>query len=64
MRVERWVFVHPKTIYGVSGLIMIVAVLGILRLKSVGYIVDDLPKNDVLYTDLKFFEKHLMQKHI
>ena len=58
MRVERWVFVHPKTIYGVSGLIMIAAVLGILRLKSVGYIVDDLPKNDVLYTDLKFFEKH------
>lgn len=58
MRVERWVFVHPKTVYGVSGLIMIAAVLGILRLKSVGYIVDDLPKNDVLYTDLKFFEKH------
>jgi predicted RND superfamily exporter protein len=58
MRIERWVFVHPKTIYILCGLILIVSAVGIFRLKSVGYIVDDLPKNDILYTDLKFFEKH------
>ena len=33
---------------------MIAAVAGIFRLKSVGYIVDDLPQNDRIYTDLKF----------
>ncbi len=32
--------------------------MGIFRLKSVGYIVDDLPKTDKIYTDLKFFEKN------
>ncbi len=29
-----------------------------MRLKSVAYIVDDLPKTDVIYKDLKFFEKN------
>lgn len=58
MRVEKWVFVHPKTIYVVSGVVLIVAIAGIVRLKSVGYIVDDLPKKDILYTDLKFFERY------
>jgi predicted RND superfamily exporter protein len=28
------------------------------KLKTVGYIVDDLPKTDKIYTDLKFFETH------
>jgi predicted RND superfamily exporter protein len=38
--------------------VLVVSVLGILRLKSVGYIVDDLPQTDKLYTDLKFFESN------
>ena len=58
MRIEKWVFIHPKTIYIVSSIILIVSVAGIFRLKSVGYIVDDLPKKDILYTDLKFFERY------
>jgi predicted RND superfamily exporter protein len=32
--------------------------VGILKLKSVGFIVDDLPKTDKVYLDLKFFEKN------
>jgi predicted RND superfamily exporter protein len=58
MRIERWVFLHPKYVYAFSGVLVFVSLLGILRLKSEGFIVDDLPKTDVLYTDLKFFEKH------
>lgn len=57
-RIENWVFDHPKYIYTATIVILFFSVAGIFRLKSVGYIVDDLPKNDVLYTDLKFFEKH------
>jgi hypothetical protein len=34
----------------------LIAVAGIFRLKSEGHIVDDLPKTDRIYTDLKFFE--------
>ena len=58
VNIEKWVFSHRKTVYTVTLLVLSFAVLGIFRLKSVGFIVDDLPKNDKLYTDLKFFEKH------
>jgi uncharacterized protein len=58
MRIENWVFNHPKYTYTITGILVAISLLGILRLRSEGFIVDDLPKNDVLYTDLKFFEKH------
>jgi len=57
-RLETWSLNHRKFIYLLTGLIIIASFGGILRLQSVGYIVDDLPKTDKLYTDLKFFEKN------
>jgi predicted RND superfamily exporter protein len=57
-RLERWSLNHRKLIYGVTSLIIIIALTGIFKLKSVGYIVDDLPKSDKIYTDLKFFERN------
>ena len=56
--VELWVFNHKKTVYGLTFLILIISLTGILRLKSEGFIVDDLPKTDKIYTDLKFFENN------
>jgi uncharacterized protein len=58
INIEKWVFSHRKTVYTVTIAVVALAVAGIFRLKSVGFIVDDLPKSDKLYTDLKFFEKH------
>jgi predicted RND superfamily exporter protein len=58
VRFENWSIGHRKMIYGVTAALLLVAVLGIFRLQSVGYIVDDLPKTDKIYTDLKFFETH------
>ncbi|MEO5565031.1 MAG: MMPL family transporter [Chitinophagaceae bacterium] len=57
-RLERWSLNHRQLIYVVTGLIMVASIAGIMRLKSVGYIVDDLPKTDKIYVDLKFFEKN------
>jgi len=57
-RLEVWSLNHRKFIYIVTFLILAVSVAGIMRLKSVGYIVDDLPKTDKIYVDLKFFEKN------
>lgn len=57
-RLERWSLNHRKLIYTTTIVLVIAAVLGIFRLKSVGFIVDDLPKSDKIYTDLKFFEKN------
>ena len=56
--IERWVINNRKTVYTITSLILIASIAGIFRLKTVAFIVDDLPKTDKLYTDLKFFEKN------
>ncbi len=56
--IEKWVLNHKPLVYGATSILLIGAIAGIFRLKTVGYIVDDLPKKDKLYTDLKFFEKN------
>lgn len=53
-----WTFNHRPVIYGTTIIVCIVSIVGVMRLKSVGYIVDDLPKKDKVYQDLKFFEKN------
>jgi uncharacterized protein len=57
-RLERWSLNHRKLIYVITLVVLAFSIAGIFRLKSVGYIVDDLPKTDKIYTDLKFFEKN------
>jgi len=56
VRIERWTFHHAKWVYGVTAVVTVLSVFGIFRLKSEGFIVDDLPKSDQIYTDLKWFE--------
>jgi predicted RND superfamily exporter protein len=58
LKIEGWVLNHKKTVYGVTAVVLAFAVAGIFKLKSVSFIVDDLPKTDKIYTDLKFFEKN------
>ncbi|MCB0777585.1 MAG: MMPL family transporter [Chitinophagaceae bacterium] len=57
-RLERWSLNHRKLIYIITSAIIVFSVAGIFRLQTLGYIVDDLPKEDKLYTDLLFFEKN------
>lgn len=58
LSLEKWVFLHRPMVIGITTIIIIASLIGITRLKTVGYIVDDLPKTDVVYQDLKFFEKN------
>lgn len=58
LRLEEWALHHRRLTYTVTVGIMAFSIIGVFRLKSVGYIVDDLPKTDKIYTDLKFFETH------
>ena len=55
-RLERWSLNHRKLIYGVTAIIVAVSIAGATRLKTLGFIVDDIPKEDKIYTDLRFFE--------
>lgn len=52
------VFKNRKLVYGLTIVICGLSVAGMLRLKAVGHIVDDLPHSDKIYTDLKFFESN------
>lgn len=51
-------FRHRPAIYTITALMVLGAILGMLRLKPVGFIVDDIPKSDKLYKDLKYIEKN------
>ena len=54
--IERWVFNHSRWVYAVTVAITLFSIIGLFKLKSEGFVVDDLPKNDKIYTDLKWFE--------
>ncbi len=56
LRIERWVFNHKKIVYAITLVALVFSIIGIFKLKTEGFIVDDLPKTDKIYTDLKFFE--------
>ena len=58
MKFEYWVSHHRKTVFALTLTLVVVSVVGILQLRSVGHIVDDLPKDNALYIDLKYFEKN------
>jgi len=57
-QVERWTVHHKRLVLIVTLAITGIAVAGIFRLKSEGFIVDDLPKTAKIYTDLKWFESN------
>jgi hypothetical protein len=58
LKIERWVFNHKKIVYACTLVVIIFSVFGIFQLRTEGFIVDDLPKTDKIYTDLKFFENN------
>ncbi len=58
IKIERWAFTHTKWVFGITILAILVSLVGVLQIKKEAFIVDDLPKQDKLYTDLKWFEQH------
>lgn len=59
VKIERWSLNNAKWIYTLTIIFCTLAIIGFLKLKSEGFIVDDLPKQDKIYTDLKWFEKNM-----
>lgn len=56
---NTWVYEKRKVIYGVTIALCIVSIYGSMQVRTLGYVVDDLPQKDKVFTDLKFFEKEL-----
>lgn len=57
-RIDRWVHHYRKRVYAIVIVLVVISLYGMTKITTVGFVVDDLPKKDVIYTDLKFFEKH------
>ncbi len=57
-RLERWSLNHRRLIYMITLCLIGISVAGTIRLRTLGHIVDDLPKSDKVYADLRFFESN------
>ena len=58
VKIERWTFDHTKWVFGITIVLVIISSFGLVQIKKEAFIVDDLPKKDKLYTDLKWFEQN------
>lgn len=45
-------------LYWAIGILVGLSFFGMTRIKSIGHVVDDLPEDDPVFTDLKFIESH------
>ena len=58
LRVDQWVLHHKAIVYGVTLVVLAFSIMGVLKLRSEAFMVEDLPETDKIYGDLKFFEKN------
>ena len=56
--IEKVITQKRKALYVVMILITLISIVGISKIKILGYMVDDIPHHDRVYVDLKFFEKY------
>lgn len=56
--IDNVVHRHTRKVYITVIVLVVLSLYGISKLSTVGYVVDDIPKNDPVYIDMKFFESH------
>jgi uncharacterized protein len=54
-----WVYNRRKLIYVTTFVLCVLSVYGSMKVRTLGYVVDDMPQKDKVYADLKFFEREL-----
>ncbi len=57
-RLVIWATSRRKIVYVISSTIVLLSIFGMTRMETTGNIVDDLPQDDQVVMDLRFFEKH------
>ena len=57
-RLYHWIFNRRPIIYAISAGFVVLSIAGALRLEAVAYLLDDIPKDDILQQDLRFFERN------
>jgi hypothetical protein len=56
--IDRMTSRHPKRIFAFVSVLVVLSVYGVTKIKTVGYVVDDLPKDDPVYVDMRYFESN------
>lgn len=54
--IDRLVHTRRPAIYAVVAVLVVVSAYGLTRITAIGYVVDDLPEDSPVLTDLKFIE--------
>jgi predicted RND superfamily exporter protein len=57
-KIDYWVHHYRPRIYAIVIVVVIIAIYGITKVLPLGYIVDDLPKDDPILVDMRYFEKN------
>ncbi len=57
-KINFWVLYKRKAIYLATIVISAIALIGALKVKINGFVVDDLPQSSTILRDLRFFEKN------
>ena len=57
-RIVTTVLYKRRVVFSVTIALILLGAIGLFRIESKGYMVDDIPKNHPVYVDLKFFEKN------
>jgi predicted RND superfamily exporter protein len=55
-RIDGWVHHKRPLVYGLIAAITLISALGLPLIRVEGFVVDDLPQNDPVYNDMRFFE--------
>lgn len=59
-RVTLTTLYRRKTVFTITLIVLVIGFIGFTRIKTKGYMVDDIPHNHPIYVDLKFFEKNFV----
>ncbi len=58
-RLVKLITKHIKFVYSGALVVLCLGILGITQITSSGFMVDDIPEEDPIYKDLKFFERNI-----
>ncbi len=56
---ENAILYKRKLLYILWGLLLLLGIIGVTRLRTLAFMVDDLPKSNSYFTDLQYFEKNM-----
>ncbi|MFA6260742.1 MAG: MMPL family transporter [Bacteroidia bacterium] len=56
---NKLIYHRRKYIYTITIVLVVVSIFGAMKVRTLGYVVDDLPVHDKVYSDLKYFEKNM-----